>query len=195
MLAAADSATNAGGTLDFAEGESPVVAINKPLLEAYNAMWEATRELEAGEPARALPPMRAALEAIQRARNAERLYLRGRPPVVVVDLAKVRLQGKERGTPSSREPRAAAPDPARGLARRLAQALARLEQRDSTVVDSLLVLRIDALNDAPALATALAEAIEAMRRGRDATAPLIRARRSLEAELVEATATPFWSGW
>jgi len=64
MLAAADSATNAAGTLDFAEGESPVVAINKPLLEAYNAMWEATRELEAGEPARALPPMRIALEAI-----------------------------------------------------------------------------------------------------------------------------------
>lgn len=195
MLAAADSATNAGGTLDFAEGESPVVAINKPLLEAYSAMWDATRELEAGDPARALPPMRVALEAIQRARNAERLYLRGRPPVVIVDLAKVRLQGKERGAPSAREPRAAAPDPARALARRLSRALARLEQSDSTVVDSLLVLRIDALNDAPAVAGALADAIDALRRGRDATAPLLRARRSLDAGRVAAMPTPMWSGW
>ena len=195
LLAAADAATNVTETLDFAEGESPVLAINKPLLEAYNAMWDATRELDAGEPARALPPMRAALDAIQRARNAERLYLRGRPPQVVVDLAKVRLQGKERGSASERAARDAAPDPKIRLARRLAAILAMLDDKNAAVVDSLLVLRVDALTDAPSLAAALAEAADAMRKGRDATTPLIRARRSLETAVAVSSATPFWSGW
>ncbi len=47
---------------------------------------EAGRWLELGEPDDALPHMRAALAAIQRARQAERLYLRGRPPTQVVDI-------------------------------------------------------------------------------------------------------------
>lgn len=195
LLAAADAATNALGTLDFAEGESPVVAINKPLLEAYNAMWEATRELDAGEPARALPPMRIALAAIQRARNAERLYLRGRAPQVVVDLAKVRLQAKERGLATSRVPRSPAAEPERQLARRFAGILTRFDASDAAIVDSLMVLRVDALSDAPPLAAALADVIDALRKGKDATAHLMRARRSLEPAVDIPATTPLWSGW
>ena len=41
------------------------------------------------------------------ARSAERLYLRGTPPRVVVDLARVRLTGKDKGTPGARTPRLA----------------------------------------------------------------------------------------
>src|SRR6185436_2175891 len=95
VLAAAESVANRAGNTptDFSEDESPVVAINRPLLEAYNAMWEAGRFLEIGEPDDALPHMRAALAAIQRARQAERIYLRGRPPTQVVDLRDARLKG------------------------------------------------------------------------------------------------------
>ena len=48
-------------------------------------------------------------------------------------------------------------------------------------IDSLLVLRIEALTDAPAFADALSDAANAMRRGRsaDATTALTRARRLL----------------
>jgi hypothetical protein len=89
MLARADSATNrTNDPIDFEGGESPVVAVNKPLLEAYNAMWSAGTELEIGEPGRALPHMRRALAAIQKARQAERLYLRGAAPQVVIDVSK-----------------------------------------------------------------------------------------------------------
>jgi len=75
LLAAASRATGSGQptVLDFAGGESPVVNVNKPLLEAYNHMWDAGRALDVGEPARAIPPMRLALAAIQRARTAERI--------------------------------------------------------------------------------------------------------------------------
>src|SRR4030095_516730 len=76
LLKAADSvAAAAGRALDFEGDETPVVAVNRPLLEAYNFMWDAGRELDQASPERALPAMYRALDAIQRARAAERLYL------------------------------------------------------------------------------------------------------------------------
>jgi hypothetical protein len=182
MLARADSATNAQtGATDFAGGESPVAAVNKPLLEAYNAMWDASSELELGEPGRALPHMRRALAAIQRARQAERLYLRGRPPQVVIDLSKARLQGKDKGAPSRR--RALAPiDSARDArAERFTRIIELSSENPQAAADSLLLLRIDALSDNSAFAAALGDAASAIRRGKanDATAAFVRARRAL----------------
>ncbi|MEX2179607.1 MAG: hypothetical protein WD801_12905 [Gemmatimonadaceae bacterium] len=98
-------------------GGGPVINVNRPLLEAFNAMWDAERRLRVGEPRAALPHMRVALEAIQRARAAERLYLRGRPPNIVIDLPRVRLSGKREGIdPGGRGQRSSAVAPA--LARR-----------------------------------------------------------------------------
>ncbi len=197
LLRAADSVTTMtmGEALDFAGGESPVVAVNRPLLEAYNAMWDAGRELEIGEPGRAIPHMRAALEAIQRARNAVRVYLRGRAAPLVVDVARVRLAGSREGAGGGRR----APRPALTLARgrllsRFRTALPLLAARDPAAVDSLLLLRVDALGGAPAAAAALGEAIAALRAGRDATAPLVRARRALEAEPLRGGPLAAWEG-
>ena len=179
LLRAADSATGAaGGTLDFEGDETPVVAINRPLLEAYNAMWDAGRFLEIGEPGKALPSMRVALAAIQRAREAERLYLRGRAPVVVVDLAKVRLAGRRDDAAGARRmARGALDSTAARRTLRLDAALALLAARPAAGVDSLLLLRVDAIAQDPALAAALGAAIDDLRAGRDATASLARARR------------------
>ena len=201
LLRAAEAATGAADrTLDFSEDESPVVATNRPLLEAYQAMWDASRSLEIGEPERALPPMHRALEAIERARQAERLYLRGRPPVIVVDLARVRLSGSREGASAhARTPRPAESLAARRL-RRLERALtllagAHVPQR-SAAIDSLLLLRVDALAEAPALAASLATAIDVLRAGRDATAALASARRALgEAPLVTPGLSSWGSAW
>jgi hypothetical protein len=182
VMAAAESAASrqADAPLDFAEDESPVVAVNRPLLEAYNAMWEAGRQLELGEPDDALPHMRAALAAIQRARRAERLYLRGRPPSLVVDLARVRLAGDRSGVRAgARSPGPAAPGSKGRLRRRLESALAALPRPEA--LDSLLLLRVEALGSEPSLAAALGEAALALRAGRDATVPLLRAREALAA--------------
>jgi len=181
LLARADSATNRStDPIDFGGGESPVVAVNKPLLEAYNAMWDASTQLELGEPGRALPHMQRALDAIQRARQAERVYLRGRPPQVVIDVAKARLQGRDKGASSVRAPVAA--DSAQSIRiSRFVRAVELASRDPRPAIDSLLVLRIDALTDAPAFAAALRDATEALRRGRssDATVALARARRAL----------------
>ena len=195
--AAEQAAASAGAVLDFEEAETPILSVNRPLLEAYNAMWDASRELDVGEPGRALPPMRAALAALQRARAAERIYLRGRPPAVVVDIARVRLQGKPpESATGERAPRPALDDPAARRAARLAAALRLLPERSDAAVDSLLLLRVDALGGAgtSALAAALGDAIERLRSGRDATDALVRARRLVGGEPRSSSALPRWSG-
>jgi hypothetical protein len=196
VLAAADRATGTGAeaALDFEGDETPVVAINRPLLEAYNAMWEAALSLDIGEPRSALPPMRRALEAIQRARAAERVYLRGRPPAVVIDLARVRLAGKEQGEGSMRAPRGAIPDASRVVASRLAATTLLAARDPAAAADSLLMLRVETLGANEPLARALGDAAEALRRGGDVTVAMIRARRVAAGEAGAGVAAGAWTG-
>ena len=198
LMAAAEAATAHDGSapLDFAEGESPIVNVNRPLLEAYNAMWQAGSELEQGSPGRALPHMRAALDALQRARAAERVYLRGRPPAVVVDIADARMKGAERGAPAMREAPGPGTDAAVHRARRFDRALELLATRPDEGTDSLVMLRLDALAVAPSFASAIGEAIEALRTGRDATGAIARARRAVAGEPETQRSLPAWgAGW
>lgn len=193
LLAAAEKATEIeGAPTDLHGDETPIVAINRPMLEAFNAMWDAGRALDGGEPKRALPPMYLALAAIQRARAAERLYLRGAPPRVVVDLAKVRMQGKDKGTPSARQPRAAL-DPFRGvMLRRFASAVDALETAPASGVDSLIVLRLAVAERNAQAAGALERAIAALRSSRDATSALLAARRALDDDFAAADSLARW---
>jgi len=193
LLAAAEAATEEGtDALDFHGDESPVVAVNRPLLEAYNAMWQAGGELEVGEPGHALPHMYAALDAIQRARRAERVYLRGRPPRVVVDLPRVRLAGERAGVASAGRSARDAVDRGATLAARLDAALAMLVTNRAAAVDSLLLLRLEVIDVVPALAAALGDAVAALRRGDDATPALVAARRSLGRTPVAVDSLPAW---
>ncbi len=179
--------------------DSPIVAINKPLLEAYNAMWDAGRALEQGDPHGAIPAMRRALEAIERSRAATRLYLRGRPPQVIVDLAKVRLTGKDTGQTLPRSRRLAVPTlSAQRDARLVAVALQMAGESASQntarrpVRDSLLLLRAEALADDPPFAAALGRLLDAMSKGGDVTDAFVAARRVL-GNVRRAEVLP-WSG-
>jgi hypothetical protein len=181
VLAAADRAANAtvGTALEGNEDETPLIATNRPLLEAYNAMWSASSELEIGEPGKAIPFMKKALDALQAARSAERIYLRGKTRAVVVDIDRVRLQGKDKGAPAARTPRQPA-DPARD--RRIARfdvALQLVRSAPAAAVDSLLLLRLDLLDRDAGAARAIETAANALRGGKDATNALILARRAL----------------
>jgi hypothetical protein len=195
MMKAAENAAAAaaGQVVDLVHDETPIVAINRPLLEAYNAMWDAGRELEQASPERALPHMYRALAAIQRARAAERLYLRSRPPRAVVDIARVRLTGRERGSPAPRRPREVTPA-ARALVTRFMRAVFGAVAAPAAAADSLLVLRIEIVDRNPRAAAALADAADALRAGRDATAPMQRVRRALESGGTVADSLARWSG-
>ena len=195
VLQAADRATGGvSGMLDSHGDETPVVAVNRPLLEAYNAMWDATRALQGGVPRDALEPMRRALAAIQRARSAERIYLRGTPPAAVVDLAKVRLIGTDSAAFEARRALNALPAPERRIAERVLRGIALLMANDSTARDSLRLVRLDALGAAPTLAAALGDALEALDRGRDATLALLRARRVALSPWRQGRGSALWLG-
>lgn len=188
--------TDAGSPMDVQGDETPILALNKPLLEAFNAMWDAGRSLEQGEPARALPPMRRALAAIERARQAERIYLRGRPSAVVVDVTRARLAGKDKGSTSVAEPRFVADPVARRRAESFARASALLATDRDAAADSLLVLRVGALGDAPALAAVLDTAARVTRRGSPAEVALAwaRVRRALGGAPVKRDSLSAWEG-
>ena len=179
VLAAAQRAPSVNPTrqLEGEGDESPVVAINRPLLEAYNHMWRASTELETANPAEAIPWMERAIEALQRARAAERIYLRGRPPRVVVDLAKVRGTGREQAAPSAREARVALDADRDARLRRFDAVLGVVAGDPRAAVDSLLLLRLSLPTSERPAAQALDAAADAMRRGGDVTAPLRRRHR------------------
>lgn len=187
---------DAGSPMDVEGDETPILALNKPLLEAFNAMWDAGRALEQGEPAQALPPMRRALAAIERARQAERIYLRGRPSAVVVDVAHARLAGKDQGSTSVAEARFVADPVARRRAESFARASALLATDRDAAADSLLVLRVSALGDAPALAAVLDTAARVTRRGSPAEVALAwaRVRRALGGAPVKRDSLGAWEG-
>jgi uncharacterized protein DUF4175 len=179
------------------EMEAPEVETgtkNPDLVSAYNALWQAVRSLQIAEPAPALPPMRAALIALDRARVANRLYLRGAPPRIIVDLARVRLSGTEKGSSSTRMPRSFTDSLRVRLAARFSAVLELVEKDPARAMNEMALMRVEALKAAPNVAAALGEATDAIRAGHDATQPLIRARRALNGAPESTPGLPEWSG-
>jgi hypothetical protein len=140
--------------------------------------------------------MRRALAAIERARQAERIYLRGRPSAVVVDVARARLAGKDKGSATVREPRLAIEPVTLRRGATFARATMLLSRDPSAAADSLLVLRVGALGDAPALAAALDDAARQARRGNagDIGLAWARVRRALGGAPIRRDSLPAWSG-
>ena len=198
LLARAQEATKGtvGEVMDVEGDETPILAVSKPLLEAFNAMWDAGRALEQGETRQAIPPMRRALAAIERARQAERIYLRGRPAAVVVDVTRARLAGKDKGASFVREARAIIDPAQRQRAERFARATLVLSRDPAAAADTLLVMRVAALGDAPALAVVLDDAVRVIRRGEPNAIAMAwtRVRRALGGAPVAGSSIPAWSG-
>ena len=167
---------------------------NPDLFEAFNALWAAVRSLQIAEPDSALPPMRVALKALDRARLANRLYLRGMPPKVVVDIARVRMSGKEKGSSNIRTPGTPEDSARAGLERRFGEAVELIESKPADAVRAFTLMQVEALSVSPQAASALGEAIDAFRKGRDATIPLLRARRALSGDPEGSSGLPAWSG-
>ena len=159
--------------------DSPVVAINKPLLEAYNAMWDAGRALEQGDTKGAIPHMKIALAAIERSRAASRIYLRGKSAAVIVDIGKVRLAGRDTGITNVRVARSTLSATSSARETRLLAAAVLVLRNASGARDSIAVLRLESVSDAPDFARALDVLLIHLRRGGDVTDSFLHARRVL----------------
>jgi hypothetical protein len=145
---------------------------------AYQAMTDAARSLAVALPDTALPPARRALSALDSARVMNRLYLRGTPPTIVVNTARVRLAGPPGGpTSDTAAPAHRTPGPRADSLR--AMVLRYIEQ-PSVRSDSLLLLQVGTAAAAPldtALAAALGDAAAARNAVRLREA-LLRVRRA-----------------
>ncbi len=174
---------------DVVEGAAP---INPNLKTAYEEMWSAARELQIAEVAAALPFMRAAAAALDRARLANRYFLRSGAARIVVDVPRVRLQGKDKGSSATRTPRAS--DRAlQEMAREFARAAAMPEP--DAAANELSLIRVRALADLPEFAAALGPLIEALRRGRDPGVALAVARIELDRAVAVERDGAGWSRW
>jgi hypothetical protein len=143
---------------------------------AYQAMTDAASAFAVGLPDTALPPARRALGALDSARVMNRLYLRGTPPTIVVNTARVRLAGPPGGpTADTAQPAPRTPSP---RADSLRAVVLRYIERSSPTPDSLSLLQVGALAADSALASALGDAAAAFRAHRDTLAALVRVRRA-----------------
>lgn len=190
----AGTAPDPSQTLEGEESHQVRAVQNPDLFEAFNALWAAVRSLQIAEPDSALPPMRVALKALDRARLANRLYLRGMPPRIVVDITRVRMSGKEKGSASTRTPRTPQDSLRADLERRFSDAVELIPSKPEEAVRAFTLMQVEALTVSPQVASALGEAIVAFRKGRNATLPLLRARRALAGDPSGAAGLPVWSG-
>jgi hypothetical protein len=188
-------AGDSSSTVEEMEAPEEITGTKNPdLVAAYNALWQAVRSLQIAEPAPALPPMRVALAALDRARLANRLYLRGVPPKIIVDLKRVRLSGKEKGSTNTRTARSFADSARVRLSARFNAALDLIEKQPARAVTELALMRVEAIQTLPDFAAALGEISDAIRGGSDATQALLRARRALDGPPTVTPGLPQWTG-
>ena len=165
---------------------------SKLLRQAADLMWSAREELGVAQPDSAMPYMKQALKILDDARMAYRYYLRGILRPVVVNIERVRLQGKDSAAASPRPPRAVPPDVRAALAARIDAAVRLYRMAPEAAMDTLTYVRVAALTAAPVVAGALDTALVALRRGMAVDSALARTRRLLEPPARVIAGPPDW---
>jgi hypothetical protein len=96
VTAAASAATGQGTQDEIAHrhDNDPILDVNKTLLNLYNIMWAAERELSQAAPAGAIPHQVEALRIIDELRKAERIFPTANVRVDPVNVDSSRGQGK-----------------------------------------------------------------------------------------------------
>jgi hypothetical protein len=138
--------------------------------------------------------MRSAYKALQSFRTFKRYYFRGATRPVIVDIQRVRLSGKTKGTATPMSARAVATSDRDRMRAEYSAAIEQIRSSPSQAVTMLTMLRVESLKKYPALAAAIERALSAISAGRDATGALLRARRLLEGNITVTDSLPVWSG-
>lgn len=179
---------------DNGVGGSFETEISKKLREAADLMWTAREDLGIALPDTAMPIMKRILKILDDIRLANRYYLRGVLKPVPVDIARVRLTGKDSAAVAVRTPRAELREATLALSRRLDAAAALAHAAPAAAADSLVYIRVTALTAAPEVAGALQRAIDLLRKGAPVDSALARARRALEPPARVFSGHAEWSG-
>jgi len=170
------------------------IAANPLLTTALNAMWEATRSLNIAETGEAIPQMYIALKALKQYSNEKKYFPRGQLKVPLVNIDRVRMTGTDTGTATPRLAWPAVPSGKDRLRMEYTQAISYIKAAPDSAIATFTVMRVEALKPFPKLAAALGEAVTAIQTGKDATMPLLQARRELDGKSISVDTLPPWSG-
>jgi len=162
------------------EGGSFATDISSKLREVVNLMWTAREDLGIAQPDTAMPYMIKILKILDEIRLANRYYLRGILKPVPVNVARIRLSGKDSLQVANRSARTKLLDPNSLLVARLDAAVGLAHSAPNAAADSLVYIRVSTLTIAPALAAALQHAIELLRKGASVDTALSRVRLGLQ---------------
>jgi len=167
---------------------------SKMLRQAMDLMFTAREHLSVAQPDSAMPYMKRVLKILDDLRLAHRYYLRGLLRPMPVDIARVRLTGKDSAAAAARTPRPALEDANAALAARIDVAASLARTAPAAAADSLTYIRVAALTAAPAVAPPLRAAIEALRAGGAPDSALAATRRALEPRAAALAGPPEWGG-
>lgn len=169
------------------------------LRQASEQMWTAQGFLAINFPDSAyVPPkssMKEALRLLEEARKARKYYLRGVLQVRPVNIDEARLKGVDSSANAADRTERKIPDDLRhALRSRLAAVVPFAVASPREAIDSLMLVRAEALRGAPAIAAALQEAIDAAHQGKATVGPLTRAQRLLDPPPRVMTGPVEWGG-
>ena len=179
---------------DDGVGGTAPTDVSRLLRGAATEMGTARIDLATAAPDRAMPHMRRALAVLDQVRNAHRYYLRGRMPPVLVDVERVRMQGGGTPAPAPRSPRERVTDVDILLAERVERAARLYPSSPEAALDSLTFVRVAAIAARPALADALARALDRIRAGGALAPSLVPVRRLLTVPAAPVPGSAEWLG-
>jgi hypothetical protein len=179
---------------DNGVGDAFETDASKMLRQAVDLMWTAREDLGVAQPDSAMPLMKKILKILDDLRLANRYYLRGILKPVAVNIERTRLTGKDTAAAIARTPRAGLDDPQLALAARIDAAAALAHSAPAAAADTLMYIRVTALKSAPAVAGALQNAIDLLRKGASVDSALARTRRALEPPPRLLTGPAEWGG-
>lgn len=179
---------------DNGVGDAFQTDASKMLRQAVDLMWTAREDLGVAQPDSAMPLMKKILKILDDLRLANRYYLRGVLKPVAVNIERTRLTGKDSAAAIARTPRSLLDDPQLALAARIDAAAALAHSAPAAAADTLMYIRVTALRSAPAVAGALQNAIDLLRKGASVDSALARTRRALEPPPRLLTGPAEWGG-
>ena len=179
---------------DNGVGDAFQTDASKMLRQAVDLMWTAREDLGVAQPDSAMPLMKKILKILDDLRLANRYYIRGVLKPVAVNIERTRLTGKDSAGANARTPRSLLDNPQLALAARIDAAAALAHSSPAAAADTLMYIRVAALKSAPAVAGALQNAIDLLRKGASVDSALTRTRRALEPPARLLTGPADWGG-
>ncbi len=165
---------------------------NPLLRSAQESLDDARRSLYLIETAEAIRLMYSALDALKKFSAANKYYIRGKAPDILVDLNRSRMAGKDTGYATRRSPGAVTDTARKGWSRVLEEALLSHRNAPEHALELLAGIHVAAVRSHSSAAPAIGDLIGALRAGRVPVIEIARARNAIDGGAMVIDSLPSW---